>query len=317
MKAAVFAETGTPQDRLQLQDVEVPAPHEGEALVRVDARPIQPADFMFIEGRYRIKPALPQIAGLEGTGTVVSSGSPTRFPAGSRVAFRHPGTWAELAAVPEDRLYVVPEGIDAEQAGQFSLNPVTAWALLDELQAQTGDWIGINAATSNVAQLVHALCRRRRIHVVGIVAGDRALPPGFPSVRADTASVCDAVLALTGGHLLAGLLDSVGGTAITGMLHTLRPGATIVSFAVLATDPALIKNSDIIYRNLTWKGFGIDHWLAKSTEQRARMERELWTAIASGELRLPVRSRYGLQEIHAALAEAATPGPVGKILIVG
>jgi NADPH2:quinone reductase len=317
MKAAVFAEPGSARDRLQLLDVKVPVPSGDEVLVRVDARPIQPADFMFIEGRYRIKPTLPQIAGLEGSGAVVTSNSPTRFPVGGRVAFRHPGTWAECVAVPEDRLYVVPEGIDAERAGQFSLNPVTAWALVDEVQAQAGDWIAINAATSNIAQLVHPLCRHRGIRVVGIIAADRAVPTDFPTVRADTASVSEAVLAITGGHLLAGLLDSVGGTAITGMLPALGQGATIVSFAVLASDPAAIKNSDVIYRNLTWKGFGVDHWLSKSTNLRARMEEELWRAIASGELTLPVRRRYGLQDIHAALDEAATPGPIGKVLIVG
>jgi NADPH:quinone reductase-like Zn-dependent oxidoreductase len=33
-------------------DIEIPIPRHNEVLVQIDARPIQPADFMFIEGRY-------------------------------------------------------------------------------------------------------------------------------------------------------------------------------------------------------------------------------------------------------------------------
>jgi NADPH2:quinone reductase len=316
MKAAVFAETGNASDCLQLQDVAVPSPRANEVLVRADARPIQPADFMFIEGHYRITPALPQIAGLEGSGIVVSTNSP-RYPVGRRLAFRHPGTWAEFVCVPDDRLYAVPEGIDAEQAGQFALNPVTAWALIDELNVQPGDWIAINAATSNLAQLVHALCRHRHINVVGIVRAGVQAPVGLPWVVPDSPPVADAVLAATGGTHVAGLLDSIGGPAIVGMLPALAPGATIVSFAVLVSEPAPLKNSDIIYRNLTWKGFGIDYWLSKSRRQRPQMEKELWAAIASGDLPLPVRARYGLTEIQTAVSEARRPGTIGKVLIIG
>lgn len=116
---------------------------------------------MFIEGRYRIEPALPQVAGLEEAGTVAAAGDGAQTPVGARVAFRHPGSWAEFAAVPEGRLYRVPDEIPSDSAAQFSLNPVTAWALLDELDAQPGDWIAINAASSSSAQLVSGLCRRR------------------------------------------------------------------------------------------------------------------------------------------------------------
>ena len=266
MRAAVFEAAGKPEEVLELRTVPVPTPGPGEVLVKVEARPIQPADFMFIGGRYRIRPQCPQIAGLEGLGAVIASGAGSSLGSPSRVVFRYPGSWAEYATVPADRCYVVPDGVSAEQAAQFALNPVTAWALLDELHVHAGEWIAINAATSAVALLVADLARRRNVNVVGIVRPGREAP--FPVVPADATDLAARVLAITRGAPLAGYLDCVGGMMIKNMLPALKTGGTLVSYGVLEQSPAPILNSDMIYRNLCWKGFGIDYWLSTSSVAR-------------------------------------------------
>lgn len=120
---------------------------------------------------------------------------------------------------------------------------------------------------------------------------------------------------MTGGEPLAGLLDSVGGDAITSMLPALRPGATIVSYGVLGDGAATISNPDIVYRNLCWKGFVIDRWLATSAGRIPAMVEELWRSIASGALPLPVRARYRLEDVRRAIADAASGGRGSKVLI--
>ena len=315
MQAVLFESAGPLEDVLVMKHADQEVPRPGEVLVRVDARPIQPADFMFVEGRYRIRPAYPQIAGLEGAGTVVASGEGVTLTLGTRVAFRHPGTWAEFVAVPLDRCYVVPAEVSIESAAQFALNPVTGWALLDELHVQPGDWIAINAATSAVAQIAQSLAQRRNVGVVGIVRPGSAVEVSFPTVSADTADLASKVLAITGGTLLAGYLDSVGGMLIKNILSGLRQGATIVSYGVLEQTPAPMLNSDLIYRNLSWKGFGIDHWLATAKERHDTMAAELWSAIRDGELPLPVRARYPLKDFRSAVIDAAMSGRSGKVLI--
>lgn len=109
MKAIVFDLSGRPEDVLRLTEIPPPRAKSEEVLVEVKCRPIQPADRFFIQGQYRIKPEPRQVAGLEGAGVIVeaASGSP---PAGTRVAFRWPGTWAELAAIPVRRLIRIPGG---------------------------------------------------------------------------------------------------------------------------------------------------------------------------------------------------------------
>jgi len=316
MKAVIFERTGRPEEVLRLcTDIDIPVPRAEEVLVRVAARPVQPADIMFIEGRYRITAQWPQTAGLEGAGTVVSAGTSAPIKIGTRVAFRFPGTWAEYVAVPVDRLYVVPEEIPIESAAQFALNPVTAWALLDELHVCTGDRIIINAATSAIAQLVHCLAKRRGITVVGIVRATSNAEIGFLSIPADEADLAGHILKATGGEPAAGYLDSVGGMLIKKVIPALRTGATIISYAVLEQSPAPILNADIIYRNLCWKGFGIDHWLKTSRDRRETMVSELWAAIRTGDLPLQVRALYALERFVEALATAGRAGAAGKVLI--
>ena len=314
MKAVVFETAGAAADVLSLREIDVPVPARGEALVRVDVRPIQPADFMFIGGRYRITPHFPQVAGLEGTGVVTAAGPGVSIEVGRRVAFRSPGSWAEFVAVSQDRVILAPTDITAEDVAQFSLNPITAWALLDVVGVQKGDWLAINAATSTVAQLIEQLAHARGVHVVKIVrAGSTSREPAV--LAADVPGLSEKMLKASGGLPFAGLLDSVGGTAIMNVLPALARGATIVSYGTLEGGRANMSNADLIYRNLTWTGFGIDHWLATSTARQAAMVDELWQAIRTGALKLPVRARYTLAEWRAAIADATTAGRYGKVLI--
>lgn len=120
MKAIVFDRAGEPDQVLRLDDVSEPEPRAGEQLVRLTARPIHPADLSFIRGQYRIRPSLPQVAGLEGIGVVLGRGRTGPFAPGTRVAFRWPGSWAEVSAVPEHRLITVPAVIRSQSPGSTS-----------------------------------------------------------------------------------------------------------------------------------------------------------------------------------------------------
>ena len=256
MTAAVFESGGRPQDVLKLRKVARPRPRPNEVLVRVEARPMHPADFMFIANRYRIKPQWPQVAGLEGAGTVIESGAQANVAAGTRVAFRYPGTWADLVAVSVDRLFPVPASVPTHDAAQFSLNPVTAWGLLDEAGLESGDWLAMNAATSGIALILHGLARSRGISTIGVVRDlnetAHALP--FPIVSSSSTDLASEVLRVTGEAPLAAYLDSVGGPGIKAMFPAMKQGAVVISYGVLGQAAVELSNPDMIYKNLTLEG---------------------------------------------------------------
>jgi hypothetical protein len=103
MKAIVFEHNGKATSILTLQEVPQPQPLEGELLIKVLASTINPADILFIAGKYRMQPNLPQIAVLEGVGVVMQQGKNTLTPTQTLVAFRHKNVWAEYVVVPEKK----------------------------------------------------------------------------------------------------------------------------------------------------------------------------------------------------------------------
>src|SRR5262249_32946164 len=104
MQAIAFNEVGDPAKVLTCTDLTAPEGANESLWVKLAARPIHPADLAFIRGQYRVRPSLPQVAGLEGAGIVVDSAPGSPFSVGQRVAFRCPGTWADIVSVPFDRL---------------------------------------------------------------------------------------------------------------------------------------------------------------------------------------------------------------------
>jgi NADPH:quinone reductase-like Zn-dependent oxidoreductase len=316
MRAVRFHAPGDAREVLRLEDVAEPSAKPGEVVVAVEARPINPSDLFFIQGRYRIRPQLPQIAGLEGAGRVVAAGAGTEHLLDKRVAFRWPGAWAERTAVPTTALHVVPDGVDAGRAAQFSLNPVTAWALLDELSTPSSDFIALTAGRSSVSRVVATLARERGLGVIAIVRRGADESADRLAIVGDGPNLEATIRNLIGEERLAGLLDSVGGPVVERLFPLLSTGATVVAYGTSSNAPIAMRNATLIYANLTWKGFGIDYWLARAgAEKRARMAAELWARIESGAIDLPVDSRFALTGFRQALDRAVDGALQGKVLL--
>lgn len=317
MQALVFEQAGEARDVLKLREVTAPRPGPGQALVQVEASPVHPADFSFVRGTYRIRPVFPQVAGLSGAGRVVEVGAGLDLRPGTRVAFRAPGAWAELAVAPRERLYPIPDDVAADPASEFPVNPITAWGLLQVARANPGEWILLTAAASAVAELVAALAHARGLHVIG-VARPASLAQLAPSVHglADEPLLAARVRELTGGEGVAALIDCVGGPLVPALFPALRPGAAVVSYGTLSPEPMVIKNADLVYGNLSWFGFGIDRWLSGLTPvEHARMLDELWDGIRQQRLRLPLQARVPLRSFGEGLKMAAAGRP-GKVHLV-
>ena len=100
MEALVLGSYGPSPFPLTVETRPVPAPGNGEVLVRMAASPVNPSDLHFLEGEYAFRRTLPAVPGLEGCGRVVAVGSGllARRLAGKRVACapaEHDGTWAQ------------------------------------------------------------------------------------------------------------------------------------------------------------------------------------------------------------------------------
>src|SRR5438309_7527778 len=109
MKAVVFDEVGLPTSVSRLTEIAIREIAEDEVLVKMLESPINPGDFLFIQGLYPEpkKPRFPQqIAGNYGAGIVEKAGKNTTLQPGTLVSVTYYNTWAEYAVVPEQ--WVIP-----------------------------------------------------------------------------------------------------------------------------------------------------------------------------------------------------------------
>src|SRR5262249_8706339 len=214
MKAIVFPRTGDAEEVLDLTDRAEAELGPGGVRVRVTARPLPGADWFFIRGQCHIVPVRRETAGLEGVGIVLETADPT-FTRGARVAFRWPGTWAESVTVPSSRLIRVPDDIGDDIACQISLNPITAWALLEEAHVLQGDRGLLTAGTSTIAALVARLARERGVRSISVVRAPAATPvrpsPADLTLSTEDPYLLSGVAGAAGDAGVAAFLDGVGG----------------------------------------------------------------------------------------------------------
>src|SRR6267378_3496652 len=128
INAAVYETHGNPADVLRIETRPWPTPATDEAVVKMRAAPINPADLNQIEGKYPIRPELPATPGFEGAGVVVDLGANVANVAvGNLVILPHNvGTWREALAAKADELVAVPAGIEPVHAALLKINPMTA-----------------------------------------------------------------------------------------------------------------------------------------------------------------------------------------------
>jgi NADPH:quinone reductase-like Zn-dependent oxidoreductase len=322
MQAIVFDQAGEPESVLALRDISSPSPNAGQVLIRVSARPIQPADFMFIQGRYRIKPEFPQTAGLEGVGTVVSCGTGVlSHKPGDRVAFRSKGAWAEYALAPISRVYPVPPETPDSVACQFSLNPLSAWGLLAECGLAPSSRILVTAGRSVVARLLVKLAQRKGLTATLLVRDNgrySALDDGG-RVIANGASVAETLQQVVRerGEFHA-VLDSVGGRDTVALMNSLAPGSRLITYGILSDTDITLKASQILFRSMTWQGFGIDRWLdGVPAEELSAAQENIWNLLSASPDLLPVAGAFGLRDIGQAIAAVRKPTRPGKVLLAG
>ena len=264
MKAIVFRELGKLEKVTTVEEVSVPKIQHGEVLIRVRASSIHPADAMFVAGRYRLTPQLPQIAGIEGVGEIVqvdeNAGSSDRLKVGDRVGFLHPGTWCEFVCVPTENVYRLSSTLTWSESALCLLNPLSALGLIESSGLKSGDFGIVTAAGSNVGRWMATLARSKSINLLGIVRSSNARLDlealGFHKIFEES-SVDSITLRTISGGGTAAAIDCVGGAQAQTAFDSLSNGGKMILYGDLTNIPISVPNSSIIYRNLTISGFGI------------------------------------------------------------
>ena len=158
MRAVRFHSHGG-TDVLQVDEIDRPEPAADEVLIAVDGAAVNPVDTYFREGSYEPF-TMPMIPGIDAAGEISAVGDDvTGFSEGDAVMATgigkaHYGGYAEYAAIPDDRVVTLPDGVDTAEAGAAGVAAVTAWrALIDHANLQLGDRCLIHGGSGGVGHV--------------------------------------------------------------------------------------------------------------------------------------------------------------------
>ncbi|PYI97217.1 MAG: alcohol dehydrogenase [Verrucomicrobia bacterium] len=320
--AAVYERHGNPADVLHVESPPWPTPAAGEAVVKVHAAPINPADLNQIEGKYPIRAHLPATPGFEGAGVVIDIGANvTNIAPGTLVILPHNvGTWRDAVAVKADELVSVPAGIEPVYAAMLKINPMTAWRLLhDYVDLEKGNWLIQNAANSAAGRAVIQIAHELGYKTVNVVRRaeliDELHAEGGDVVLVDGENLRDQVKAATSGAPIRLGLNAVGGESALRLANCLAPGSTLVTFGAMSLQPLKIPNGLLIFKDLRFRGIWINKWYDNATMQE-RMDafRPLFEMAKRGLLKTKVEKAYTLSEAKAAVTHAGQGKRSGKII---
>ena len=323
MRALVQHQFGDPAEVLAVEEVELPEPGPGQVRLKGVLSPIHNHDLWTVRGDYGYKPELPARAGTEALSVVDALGEGvTGVEVGQRVVTASVfGVWSEYVIAPAAALIPVPDAVADEAAAQIISMPLSAASLLEYLDVSEGDWIVQNAANGAVGRLVAQFAASRGVRVLGLVrrgAGvDELAAVGIHDVvGTDAENWRDRVAEITGGASIRAGVDSVGGAAAGDVTSLLGENGTLVVFGAMASPTMEIPSGDVIFRQLTVRGFwGSKVSAAMDPAHRVELIREIITLVAQGKLDLPVSQIFPLEQIADASRLNFEPGRVGKVML--
>ena len=291
-------------DVLNVVEVPLPEPGEGEVLVAVKAAGINPGEARIRSGEMhdRWPATFPSGQGSDLAGVVAKPGpGVTGFAVGDEVlGFTNKrASHAQFVIVRADELAPKPANVPWEVAGSLFVAGTTAFAAVRAVELKPGDTVAVSGAAGGVGSLVVQLARRAGAEVVGIasrvnhawLAGHGVKPveygDGLAERLVETAGRIDAFIDTHGdGYVKLALDLGVDRERVD----------TIIDFAAVAE-------------------YGVK---AEGNSAAATIEvvAELADLVARGELEVPIAAAFPLDEVRAAFEVVEQRHAHGKVVLL-
>lgn len=319
-----------------------PEPARDEVLVDVKAGALNFVDLWARRGLPGLDLELPHVPGSDGAGVVEAVGDDVaRFSPGDRVALaagvscgecefcrageestcvdfsiigeHSTGVHAELAAVPEENLVPVPEGVDWSVAGSAPLVFQTAWRMLITRAAvQPGESVLVLGASGGVGHAAVQIASHAGAEVFATASTDEKLDivrelGADHTVNYERENFADAVRELTDRRGVDVVVDHVGAATWQDSLASLAKGGRLVTCGA-TTGPS--PETDL--RRIFWNQLTV---LGSTMATPGEID-DVLELVWNGTFEPYVRERLPMSE--AARAHELMEGRegVGKVVVV-
>jgi acrylyl-CoA reductase (NADPH) len=308
-------------DIADLSEADLP---EGDVLVKIEWSAVNFKDAMVTRPGNRVARQFPLVPGVEFAGTIAESDVPTLLP-GRRVLVQgydlgvaHHGGFAGYARVPADWVVPLPPAVSCRTAAIIGLAGFTAVLSLHRLEQhgltpEDGPVL-VTGASGGVGSTTVALLAHRGFEVVASsgkgAEHDYLTELGAAKVVGRQFSPDDG--RTLGPQLWGGVVDCVGGSALSESLRTVRYGGAVAASGLTGGNELNSTVYPFIVRGVAL--LGIDTVATPIAERRA-----LWSSMA---VEFPIHrcedmvsEVVGLDGLSDALSKVLQGAARGRILV--
>ncbi len=311
---------------LRTEQCALPRPENNEVLIKVHAAPCNPSDIAFLMGGYNIVKEVPAVPGFEGSGVVVEAGEGAEDIIGRKVSFfiqeESCGSWSEFVLTSRNKLVVLDEEMDMDQAACFAINPFTARGLLDIALLRENRAVIQNAAGGQVAAFVRQMAADMGVEVIDIVRKqetmERLKKEGAKHVLLENGPQFKQKLGKLVRQLDARLaFDAVGGPLSGEIFNAMPEDAELVSYGGLSTkDISGINPMDLIFHDKVISGFNLPEWREQMDDDFfEQISLEMQQLFISGVYRTKIQGSIGFDDIGNGLIQYLRNLSKGKMLL--
>lgn len=304
MRAVRFDRYGD-VDVLNVEDVPLPEPAAGEALVEVRAAAINPGEASIRKGLVhdRFPAEFPSGEGTDLAGVVTAVGPAVdAFGPGDEVlgwSWRR-SSHAEFVTVPVTQLVAKPAGLSWEVAGSLNVAGATAWAAVAAIDPRPGETVAVSAAAGGVGSIAVQLLRHRDVEVVGIASS-----ANHPWLLAH------GVTPVEYGDELEARVRAAAPGGVDAFIDTFGPQYVDLALA-LGVEPRRI-DTIIAFERAAAVGARTDGSAEGSTPEVMTALAEL---AADGRLEVPIAATYPLERVRDAFVQLEQRHTRGKIVLI-
>ncbi len=325
MVAAVRVHKHGGPEVLTLDDIEVPAPGQGQIKIKQHASGVNFIDTYFRVGMYPSPVGMPFVSGNEGAGEVTAVGpGVTDVKVGDRIAYVVPlGGYAAERLLPAERAVKLPDNITYEQAAAMMLKGMTVQYLLNRtFKGRQGH----HCAHSRRG-------RRRRLDRLPMGQSSRrhrdrhrrlqGKGPNSPRKNGAHHTIlyrdedfAAKVKEITSGKLCDVVYDGIGKDTFPASLDCLHPLGYFVSFGA-SSGPIEAFNINILQTkgSLFATRPTLNHYAAKR-EDLVATAKDLFEKVGSGAVKIPASHTYALKDAAQAHKDLEGRKTTGSVILV-
>jgi NADPH:quinone reductase len=324
MKSWFVTKLGKPEGALEVKNIEVSSPKEGEVLVKVHAFSLNFFDILQCQGTYQEKPPLPFTPGAEASGVVEEIGKGVSFKKGDRVLVTPKlpnGGYAEYILVREEDVYPIPEELSFEKACAMYITYHTGYyALKKRAQLKEGETLLVHAGSGGVGSAAIQIGKALGAKVIA-TAGSKDKVDICKKLGADVVinyreedfiSVVKEVTKNNGADVI---FDPVGGDVFHKSRKCIAFNGRILLIGFASGTIPEVPTNHVLIKDYSLVGVHFGYFQKLFPEKVKSAHKELMEMVKQGVIDPLIYHVYDFAEVPTALHELASRKTWGKLVV--